>query len=525
MNAGYVRLSRDDDKRNYSSIENQKLIITQYAKERNLNIDCWYEDDGISGYIFERPGFIQLMHDLKKDIDTVFVKDFSRLGRHNAKILLLLDEFKEMGKHLIVIDDHYDSKLSDDDIIGITTWFNERYVKDTSKKIRQALGARQKNGTLITQPPFGYKKSDQSNTILEIVPKEAKIIRQIYDLYIQGLGYRKISIYLTEEKIPTPSMIRREWELKRGRNTNRKISNTWSDSMVKYILDNDYYIGTLRLGKRARQTIHGKDKRVPKEEQYIFENHHPPIIDKMTFDLVQELKATRNRSHYKGNHGAWTGSQVPSLFGSCLYCKDCGSKLTPIRRQTSAGIRKYYICSTYNSKGKRYCLKSHLIKESDLTKDIIAYIQLCRNIFYKDIISYNMEIFHISKKITSQTCSNIQEEIDETKKHLKTLLSQKAKDLSINPENINPENQTLIAESYDSIQQELMTKIHTLEKKLDSQKIQESKISKVQPTALDIIDHLISEGTLNRTDIEFLIDRIEVDENGLPEIKLKAKLP
>ena len=103
MNAGYVRLSRDDDKRNYVSIENQKLIINQFAAESNMVIDRWYEDDGVSGYKFDRPGFNQLMEDLDKDVDRVFVKDFSRLGRHNAKVLLLLDDFQERGKQLIVI--------------------------------------------------------------------------------------------------------------------------------------------------------------------------------------------------------------------------------------------------------------------------------------------------------------------------------------------------------------------------------------------------------------------------------------
>ena len=160
MNAGYVRLSRDDDKKNYVSIENQKLIISQYADDHGVNIDRWYEDDGISGYIFDRPGFQQMMADLDKDIDTVYVKDFSRLGRHNAKVLLLLDEFQERGKHLIVIDDNYDSMDSSDDTIGIKTWFNERYVKDTSKKIKRAIGARQKEGTLITRPPFGYRRNE-----------------------------------------------------------------------------------------------------------------------------------------------------------------------------------------------------------------------------------------------------------------------------------------------------------------------------------------------------------------------------
>ena len=118
MNAGYVRLSRDDDKRNYVSIENQKLIINQFAAENNMVIDRWYEDDGVSGYKFDRPGFNQLMEDLDKDVDRIFVKDFSRLGRHNAKVLLLLDDFQERGKQLIVIDDNYDSMQVDDDTIG-----------------------------------------------------------------------------------------------------------------------------------------------------------------------------------------------------------------------------------------------------------------------------------------------------------------------------------------------------------------------------------------------------------------------
>ena len=94
MNAGYVRLSRDDDKRNYVSIENQKLIINQYASDHGMVIDRWYEDDGVSGYIFDRPGFQQMMADLDKDIDTVYVKDFSRLGRHNARFFCFWMNFR-----------------------------------------------------------------------------------------------------------------------------------------------------------------------------------------------------------------------------------------------------------------------------------------------------------------------------------------------------------------------------------------------------------------------------------------------
>ncbi len=524
MNAGYVRLSRDDDKRNYVSIENQKLIISQYAAERGIVIDRWYEDDGVSGYIFDRPGFNQLMEDLDKDIDTVFVKDFSRLGRHNAKVLLLLDDFQEHGKHLIVIDDNYDSEESNDDTIGIKTWFNERYVKDTSKKIKRAIGARQKEGTLKTQPPFGYKRSEKNKSILEVIPAEAEYIKMIYNLYISGHGYRKIANYLTAQNIPTPSMIRHAHELEEGRITKRTVAVKWTDGMVKSLLDNDFYTGTLRLKKRARATIHGKDKRVPKDEQYIFENNHSAIIDRTTFDLVQEIKEKRTRNHYRGSH-SWHPSELPNPFGSCLFCKDCGRRLTPIKRETTRGKRKYYICTTYNTKGRRYCPKSHLIEENDLMEDVLTYISLCRNTLCEVIATYDMKDFESEKRSVEEKRENLQSAIHKKKEQLKILLEQKIQDLATAHKNMNDEN--LIHETYDTLQNNLFASIHGLEmqlKELNETIMETSVVKDKLKNALDVVDKIIAGETLDRKDIELLIEKIEVDKNGLPEITLKYAL-
>ena len=522
MNAGYVRLSRDDDHKNYVSIENQKLIINQYAADHGAVIDRWYEDDGISGYIFDRPGFQQMMADLDKDIDTVYVKDFSRLGRHNAKVLLLLDEFQERGKHLIVIDDNYDSMDSSDDTIGIKTWFNERYVKDTSKKIKRAIGARQKEGTLMTQPPFGYRRNEKDKTILEIVPKEAEFIKLVYELYISGSGYRKIANYLTDQGIPTPSMVRHERELEEGRMTKRNIATKWTDSMVKDLLDNDFYIGTFRLKKRARNTVHGKDKRVPKEEQCIFENHHPAIIDKATFSLVQELKEKRNRTNYRGSRGQWLGSEIPNPFGSCLFCKDCGSRLTPIKRKTSSRERKYYICTTYNTKGKSYCSKAHLIEEEDLMEDVLNYIKMCRNALCEVIATYDLKDFEAEKKTVEEKRQELQAMVAEKKSQLKVMLAQKVKDLSA-----SAGNEDLINETYESLQSDLLSQIHGLEmqiKELDETAIETPDVKDKLKNALDVVDKIIAGGTLDRRDIELLIEKIVVDEDGMPEITLKYGL-
>ena len=148
--AGYCRLSRDEDKENYSSIEEQKVIIKDYANSRGWDIENsqFYIDDNISGYTFNRPEFLRMMSNVKQEkIDIVIAKDLSRIGRNNGKVLVLIDEFKKMQKNLILVSEMcgtYDVLNDRDDTIGITTWFNERYVKDCSRKTRAQMYSKQK---------------------------------------------------------------------------------------------------------------------------------------------------------------------------------------------------------------------------------------------------------------------------------------------------------------------------------------------------------------------------------------------
>ena len=130
-------------------------------------------------------------------------------------------------------------------------------------------GLESKRGKTHDSATIGYKRNEKDKSIIEIVPKEAEYVKMVYDLYLKGSGYRMIANHLTEKKVPTPSMVRHERELEEGKVTKRQIATEWSDSMVKDMLGNDFYIGTLRLRKRARSTVHGKNKRVPKDEQYV----------------------------------------------------------------------------------------------------------------------------------------------------------------------------------------------------------------------------------------------------------------
>ena len=231
------------------------------------------------------------------------------------------------------------------------------------------------------------------------------------------------------------------------------------------------------------------------------------------------MKIKRIKNNYRGSKGQWTGSEMPNPFGSCLFCKDCKKRLTPIRRNTANGYRKYYICSTYNTKGKHYCFKAHLIEENDLREDIITYIKLCRNSLCETIASYDLENSDFQKHTVEEKSFEIQQHILEYKKQLNILFHQKIRDLS----NTNG-NEDIINESYDTLQEKIFSQINELEIQLEKLNTanQKAKAGKEESkNALDVIDCMTEKGVLDRKDIEILIERIEVDENGFPEIYLK----
>lgn len=530
MIAGYVRLSRDDDRQHYSSIENQKLIILQFAQANGLTIDCWFEDDGISGYHFNRPQFQEMMCFLSEKkgdhtIDTIIIKDFSRLGRHNAKVLLLLDELKEKGCRLIAVDDNYDSFDTDDDIIGIKTWYNERYIKDTSKKIRRVLHAKQKEGTLLAQVPFGYKRNEQNRQIIEIIPEEAKIVTMIYELYQQGLGYRKLADFLNNCGTPTPSLMRYGYDCLANKSSKRHIALQWSDSMVKDILDNDFYTGIYRLHKRARRMIHGTDFRIPKNDQCIFPNHHPAIISPGCFKKIQQLKKERMQKRTNTATASLYASHSSSApFSHLLICKDCGHRMIPIIRKNKNSVRKYYICSTYNRKGKRFCSSSHLIEEWVIWESVRYFIRFCSDLFAKELSSCNFKT-RFPQTVTEPRCLS-DFSIDKAHHQLQTLLEQKIRDLSN-----NPERSEFLRSAYDSLEKQLLSHIMELEAANTPSPTTSSQTQSIARendgilSADKILETILTNENLTPQDLDLLIQSISVSSTGMVEIHLRCFIP
>ena len=510
---GYVRLSRDDNKKNYSSIENQKLIIQKYAEENNMIVRHIYEDDGISGYSFNRPQFQNMMANLGS-IDVIVAKDLSRIGRHNAKVLLFLEEMEEQGKRVILIDDNYDSLYSDDDIIGIKTWDNERHVKNTSRKVKRIKKMEQENGTLKCAPPFGYTRHPLNKQMVLIDEEAAAILNLEKDLYLEGNGIRKIAKILSDRGVPTPTMLQKERFQALGLPYHREVAYMWSYGMVKDTLFNDYHNGVLRTHKRERMTINGKDKKISRDQQYVFPDHHPKIFDDDTMKLLFEVKDSRHHSQYRGQR------KHINLFSGCLYCKDCGMKLTAINRPNRG---KYYVCGTYNKKGKQFCEYAHLVTEETLMDALVKYLTLCRDSLADIIQNFDLSNLKAPTYSADDSLQRLENELEKIKKELKTLITQKVKELTTNPGMAE-----IINETYASLQTEKMERISAIEKTLQNltkePHIPTAAIKPNLQTALDILNEVLEQKGLTRTDIEVLVERIIVDKDGNVDIYLKHGL-
>lgn len=500
---GYARISRDED-RNFVSIDNQKLIIIRYAETRKLHIDAWFVDDNVSGYTFNRPGFTALLDALRDGEDIMICKDLSRLGRHNAKVLLFIEELKERGIRLLMADDDYDSFAEEDDILGIKTWYNERYIKDTSKKIRKMFKARQEAGTMIVPVPFGYQHVGNDKYAVEIVEREAEIIRYIDSLYLSGMGYRKIAYRLNEEKVLTPSQFMQQRDI-----INSKISAQWSGEMVRDILKNDYYTGTQRLRKRARATINGTDRRVPKEEQIAFPGHHEAVRSIETHEKIQQVMASRLRHNYRGV------KKNVSLFQHLLTCVDCGARMIPAVQ----GTTKYYVCNTYNSKGNVYC-SSHRILEKELVKVIIRYLEICKEHLQDELAGYNITRHEERQHNIEKHIKELHKLRQQEKQKLQVLVAQKAADSAKHAaEVLDTVYDNLITAKLQAIEQ-INEEIESLAKQQENKEDYKVRVF----NALDIMNHIIAEEQLTFQDIDALVTSIKVEADRSLIIEFKYGL-
>ena len=517
--SAYARLSRDEDRENYSSIEEQINIIKEYAKGRGWYIadENVYIDDNVSGYTFDRPKFAQMLENVSAGkIDVVIAKDLSRIGRNNGKVLCLIEDFKKAGKNLILISEMggvYDVQNDRDDTIGITTWFNERYVKDISRKVRTNMLSKQKDGRLIMGNYYGYEKVFENGIPKLYVVEELRgVIELIFKLYVeQGLGRKKITDVLNSEKYnyPTPSVYYQRKHLERGRIYKHKVQELWSTDMVKNILENDVYCGNLRVHKKQTISIRGKAVKLPEEEHFIFENHHEAIISKEMLELAQELKVARIKCKS-------TKTKRNYLFGGMCTCGDCGAGVsgTFIRRKQEKG----YECTDYRRYGLARC-KIHEISEKDMIIHLKEYLKLLRKNFYEEIEKIKLNKIENKAKVNR---GKLERQYNMLTEEYKCLLSQKIKDLA---QATSQEQKEMIENAYKELENDKQNQIISLKEILskEDEKILQDRKEKVE-TAIEVFDQIIDSNEPSKFLLNSIIDKIIIYSDRTIEFRLKGNI-
>ncbi len=515
--AGYCRISVDDeqDQKNIS-IENQKAIIDDYVKTHfSGSTLTFFEDRDRSGYTFEQRESYQEMRRglMSHRYDILIIKDFSRFPRRNSRGLVELEDLRDAGVRIISIGDGIDFP-NDDDWLKIQFQFliNEMPVTDTSRKVRNVIKRRQADGEWLCAAPYGYIINSRKQ--FEVVPTEAETIRQIFHLYNnEGWGYKKIANHLTEQGIPTPRMsecMRKEAE---GKQVTRKAKAAWAIVTVQGILDNDFYIGTLRQGKYTRAKINGKDVRRDEGEQIVIENHHQAIIDYRTFATTRALREKRTRSNYRGI------KKYDNAYSGFLVCGDCGAPMFSMSRPDLAPA---YTCGTYHRRGRAGCT-SHHIRVDKLDELMRLYIRRVMNGSAAMIEQLNADLAQEDNQVveTEQSADNLAELLDELTEELKVTKRQRIREIMK-----HPENEASIEELYEEMETELQGKIDGLKHQIDLLSDRRNTIieaNRTAKTALEVFDDLLHKPKMERNDLELMIQKIDVFEDHL-EVHLQADI-
>lgn len=515
--AGYCRISVDDeqDQKNIS-IENQKAIIDDYVKTHfSGSTLTFFEDRDRSGYTFEQRESYQEMRRglMNHRYDILIIKDFSRFSRRNSRGLVELEDLRDAGVRIISIGDGIDFP-NDDDWLKIQFQFliNEMPVTDTSRKVRNVIKRRQADGEWLCAAPYGYIINSRKQ--FEVVPTEAETVRQIFHLYNnEGWGYKKIANHLTEQGIPTPRMsecMRKEAE---GKQVTRKARAAWAIVTVQGILDNDFYIGTLRQGKYTRAKINGKDVRRDEGEQIVIENHHQAIIDYRTFATTRALREKRTRSNYRGI------KKYDNAYSGFLVCGDCGAPMFSMSRPDLAPA---YTCGTYHRRGRAGCT-SHHIRVDKLDELMRLYIRRVMNGSAAMIEQLNADLAQEDNQVveTEQSADNLAELLDELTEELKVTKRQRIREIMK-----HPENEASIEELYEEMETELQGKIDGLKHQIDLLSDRRNAIieaNRTAKTALEVFDDLLHKPKMERNDLELMIEKIDVFEDHL-EVHLQADI-
>ena len=517
----YLRLSREDERLGESgSISTQRDLLLNYIRDNNLLLIDEYVDDGVSGTTFDRAGFNRMIKDCEdKKINMIITKDTSRLGRDHIEFGYYVERyFPEHNIRYVAVNDGVDTfnrNNSANDMLVFKSAFNDMYVKDISNKLRSSLYTKKRNGLFVgCYAPYGYKKSEEDKHKLEIDNDAASVVRRIFDMFIDGYGLSKICDTLTNEHVPTPSM---QKNMKLGQENVHY--GVWATRTVNDILKNPTYIGNLtqcrqrKVNYKSKKVVHNRAN-----DWIIAENAIPAIIDKETFDLVQDMfKSNKNR-------GKKNGKTSNLLLRGLIYCKDCGHTIgfrEHLQQTQKYGLvsRIYGNCNYWAKRKHQDVCTPHSIKYQ-IIEDIV--LDSLRKMAKKYLSENNIQSMLKNSDKLKKKKANIKMEIFRLERNIEN--ANKKIDVCYNDKLEGNITLDMYKRTYNNLTLEInnsKNKINEYEKILFDLENNQTTYNNYY---LDKIKEFLEMKNPSRALISSLIDRIEIDEEKNIDIYYKFKL-
>lgn len=389
----YVRLSDEDRNKNNKeeeseSIQNQKKMLIDYCKNNNWEINAIYSDEDFSGVDNKRPGWNNVLKDCEEGrCSIVLCKTQSRFSRDMEMIEKYIHgKFLEWGIRFVSIVDNADTNIKGNKKARqINGLINEWYLDDLSENIKATLSTKRKNGEFVGSfAPYGYLVDPKDKNHLIIDEEAARVVKQIFNMYINGFGYISIAKHLNDNMIPTPCERKKELGLKyyNWNYENNYSKKQWSEASIYAIIRRRVYTGALEQGKQTVANYKtGARRKKPQNEWDIVENTHEPIISKEIFLLAEEIRNKKGKSQKN------SGGTCYSLARK-VYCGTCGNTMWKTSYNVSGKRHNYLTCRTRKT-SNGICNNKHHMKVEDLEGVVLNELnKLIEKYFDKNKIGY-----------------------------------------------------------------------------------------------------------------------------------------
>lgn len=488
----YCRVSTNKDEQ-LDSLQAQQKFFNEYAKRNGYNLVKIYADEGKSGTKMKnRTQLLKLLSDANRGVfDVVLIKDVSRLARNTLDFLTSIRNLKALGIKVIFVNYDQTSSDSSEFMLTMLSAIAQEESSNTSKRIKFGKKINAEKGR-VPNFVYGYDKIIGDYFNLNINKDEAKIVRKIFDMYVnQNMGENKIATELNCIGLKT------------------KLGHKWTQTAISRLISNEIYIGKIINGKESVEDfLTGKRKSVEREKWLVTIKPELAIINEDLFEKAKRIKNQRKEIfRITGERNA-----DKHIFSKLIRCSCCNASF---RRQVRTYKNTYikWLCSGRNYNGVDSCPNKTVINEEDLLEEI-------RNYFIKLTQNKQNSIKNIINEFNKQYKTRAENEITE-------------KEITSKLQKIKKSKQKYL-EMYDNdviSMEELKEKTIELNKTIDGLKDQ-LKFARLNMNKSDLlqnnltetfkdIEKLLSSKNITNNMLSRIIEKITVDANGNIDVYLK----